>query len=255
VKKVAIITGASSGLGADFARQLAARNGLDELWLVARREDRLVSLAARQAVASDHPRLLPIVADLTKNGADKIRARLESEKPELRLVVLDAGFGRFATFEDSDKEELLGMIDLNIRALTETAKDALPYLRPGSGLILVASLAGLGPMGNIAVYAATKAYVLSLGVALGEELRKRGIKVTVLCPGPVSTEFDTVANKGAKNTMRGTVPSDKVVERCLRAFDRGRRFAFGHWTWALAPFGLRLVSRGFLARAAMKIMR
>ncbi|HTX74238.1 MAG TPA: SDR family NAD(P)-dependent oxidoreductase [Rectinemataceae bacterium] len=259
MKRIAIVTGASSGMGADFVRQLASRPDLDEIWAVARRSERLAALAAE--LRSPEPdmrakaRIVPIAADLTKGGAERVRARLESEAPELRLLVLNAGAGRFATFEDSSREDSLGMIDLNIRALTEMAKDALPYLGTGAGMILVASLAGLGPMGNIAVYAATKAYVISFGVAIAEELRSRGIGVTILCPGPVRTEFDRVASKGRSEGMRGTVPAALVVRRCLRAFHRRRRFAFGHWTWALAPFALRLLSRRFLARSAMRIMR
>jgi short-subunit dehydrogenase len=259
MKKIAIVTGASSGMGADFVRQLARRGGLDELWIVARREERLLALAAELSSGRETgkivPRIVPITADLASGGTAAIRSKLEEERPELRLLVLDAGFGRFATFEETDKDDSLGMIDLNVRALTETAKDALPHFGPGGGMILVSSLAGLGPMGNIAVYAATKAYVLSFGVALGVELEPRGIGVTVLCPGPVATEFDAVATKGGRGGMRGSVSSAAVVERCLRACNRGRRYAFGHWTWALAPAGLRLLSRRFLARSAMKIMR
>lgn len=255
MKKIAIVTGASSGMGADFVRQLARRAGLDELWIVARRGERLAALAREVGAISGAPRLVPIAADLAKGGAASIRTKLEDERPDLRLLVLDAGVGRFATFEETDKEDSLAMIDLNVRALTESAKDSLRHFGPGGGMILVASLAGLGPMGNIAVYAATKAYVLSFGVALGEELRPRGIGVTVLCPGPVATEFSAVAAKGGPGVMRGSVTSATVVERCLRAYDRGRSFAFGHWTWALAPAALRLVSRRFLARQAMKIMR
>jgi short-subunit dehydrogenase len=254
VKRIALVTGASSGLGADFARLIAAEGKVDEVWAVARRKDRLEELALGSGGGA---KILPLVADLaSEEGTAAIRARLEAEKPELSLLVLDAGFGQFGGFEASPKEKSLGMIDLNVRALTETAKDALPYLVKGSGIVLVASLAGFAPMGNFAVYSATKAYVLAFGVALEAELRPRGIGVTILSPGPVATGFAEVASNGRSATgMRGAVRSLPVVERCLADRRRGRLYSYGRASWRAGAFFMKLLSRRFLARATMGIMR
>jgi hypothetical protein len=249
-------------MGADFARKIAAEGQVDEVWAVARRKDKLDELAhgTKGAPASNKGAAIrPIVADLaTEAGQALVRAALEADKPELSLLVLNAGLGRFGSFEDSPKERSLGMIDLNIRALTATAKDALPYLVRGSGLILVASLAGFAPMGNFAVYSATKAYVLALGVSLSAELKDRGIRVTILSPGPVATEFAQVASptgNGASRFDRGAAASGSVVDRCLRDHRRGRLYSYGRASWKALSLFLKLLPRRFSAGAAMGMTR
>jgi uncharacterized protein len=256
MKRIALVTGASSGMGADFARLIAAEGKVEEVWAVARRVDRLEALAKE---AEGGAAVVPIVADLASaGGTAAIRSRLEREGPELSLLVLDAGFGEFGSFESSEKARSLGMIDLNVRALTETAKDALPYMVAGSGIILVASLAGFAPMGNLAVYSATKAYVLAFGVALSAELKAKGIGVTILSPGPVATGFAEVASKSGSASpafARYSVRSRDVVARCLADRKRGRLYSFGRLSWRLGAASIKFLPRRFLARATMGIMR
>ena len=122
-------------------------------------------------------------------------------------------------------------------------------------MILVASLAGFGPVGAMAVYAATQAYGLSLGLALSAELRGRGVAVTTLCPGPVVTEFHGLASSGRIARPRRGASSRTVAERALRANERGRRLAFGRWTWRLATVALRLVPRGLEASFTTATMK
>lgn len=257
MKKIALVTGASSGMGADFARLIAAENKVDEVWAVARRKDKLELLAKEAPKGAP---IVPLVADLTtEKGLGAIRAKLEAEKPELSLLVLDAGFGQFGSFEASSKEQSLGMIDLNVRALTETAKDALPYLPAGSGIILVASLAGFAPMGNLAVYSATKAYVLAFGIALSEELNVRDIGVTILSPGAVATGFAEAAaggsGKGGSGVMKGAADSLSVVERCLADRKKGKLYSFGRASWRIGSVLIKFLPRRFVARATMALMR
>lgn len=254
MKSIALVTGASSGMGADFARLIAKEGKVDEVWAVARRGDRLEALAEKNGGGAA---IVPIVADLTTHqGLAAIRAKLEAEKPALSLLVLNAGFGQFGGFEAGAKEQGLGMIDLNVRALAETAKDSLPYLAKGSGLILVASLAGFAPMGNLAVYSATKAFVLAFGVALSVELKERGIGVTILSPGPVATGFAEVASAGGGSGFsRGAAKSVDVVERCLKDRKRGRLYSYGRASWRIGAILVKFLPRRFVARATMGIMR
>lgn len=220
--KIAVITGASSGMGMEFAKQICTKClGLDEIWLIARREERLKKLAEELALPA---RIFKM--DLTDDTAyGELTEALEKEQPQVRIAVNCAGFGKTAPFVDIGQEETLGMIDLNCRALTKMTCLLLPYMKPRSYLIQLASIAGILPQPNFAVYAASKAYVLSLSRALRQELRPRGIRVTAVCPGPVDTEFFTIAEEtGAafpikKFFMAG---KEKVVAKALRDTIKGK---------------------------------
>lgn len=251
-KRIALITGASSGMGADFAQLLASggdpatKAPFDELWLVARRADRLEALAAElpEGVA----RILPL--DLAGEvGLGELRALMEREAPDLRFLALNAGFGKFGTFADTPREELLGMVDLNVRSLTALAKDAIPFMGRGSSLVLTSSLAGVMPIGGMAVYAASKAYVASLGAALRAELSESGIRVLTLFPGPVATEFFEVAGKDAAKEPRGAARSVDVVAGCLRDLGKGKGWSSPRPLWAFSTVAGRFLPRGLAARA------
>jgi short-subunit dehydrogenase len=192
----ALVTGASSGLGAEFANQLAPF--ADSLILVARRGDRLKELA--DSLQRIHPRL-----DVRCFSADLINAEkrhalidwLESEKLEVNFLINNAGLGDHGEFESSDWNRVQEMLDLNITALTHLTHLLVNRLIVGGrGAILnVSSVAGFFPLPQMAVYAATKAYVTSFSEALAMELRPKGITVTALCPGPVPTEFFDIATR------------------------------------------------------------
>ncbi len=249
MKKIAIVTGASSGLGAEFSRLLSEDSGLDEVWAFARRRDNLDRLAA----AAKGARIRPLAADLASpEGVESLRSLLELERPDLRVLVLNAGRGSYGPFSDTAKDGILDMIDINVRSLTETAKDALPYMAAGSGMVLVASLAGMGPLGGRAVYAATKAYVLSLGVALAAELRQRGIRVTTLCPGPVATEFAAVASGGRVGPQDGSASPERIARRCLEDFAAGKVLSYGRLGWRLTAALMRLSGGYATARFSLK---
>lgn len=216
-KRVALITGASSGLGREFARQLDQMQVADELWLIARNEDALVDLAARL----DTP-ARAIAADLTcEEGLEAIRSVLEAEQPRVTYLVNAAGFGKFGdwrTVADADHD---AMIDLNCRALVDITRMALPHMPRGGRIIQVASAAAFVPLPHMNVYAATKAFVLRYTRALRWELHGTGITVTALCPTWVKTGFEKVARSsgGGQDVghLIGEQTPEVVVRRALRA--------------------------------------
>ena len=190
--KIAIITGASSGMGQEFAKQIVQKClGLDEIWLIARRREPMEELAEVLTVP-----VRVISMDLADDPSyATLLHMLETEKPQVRVAVNCAGYGKTGPFEGISLEDSLGMIDLNCRALTKMTYLLLPYMPKRSYLIQVASVAGILPQPNFAVYAASKAYVLSLSRGLREELRAKGISVTAVCPGPVATDFFAIAEE------------------------------------------------------------
>lgn len=195
--KLGVVTGASSGLGVQFARVIDADPGieLDELWLVARR----VGPMERLAGELDRVRAVPIGADLsTTDGVASIADRLSEAGPDLRVLVNNAGFAMSGRAADLDEARQLEMIDLNVRALTQLSLRGLRWMGQGSLLINVASVLGLIPASGWSVYGATKAYVIGFTTSLAGEVEERGIGCTVCCPGPMSTEFYDVAGSDEK---------------------------------------------------------
>lgn len=203
---VAIVTGASSGIGADLARLFAADG--HPVVLVARREPELNALADSIA-ATGQPRPIALALDLAlSDAADRLAAALTERGLSAKYVVNNAGFGLLGVASSLDRADQLGMIDLNVRALTALSLAFTDDLVKNRGGILnVASLAGFMPGPGMAVYYATKAFVISLSEALWRELGPRGVRVTVLCPGPVPTGFQKRAGvtvTGIQGLMRVT---------------------------------------------------
>jgi len=258
MKRIIIVTGASSGLGREFALQLARLREADEIWLLARRADKLKEVA--EALTADsaarHPVPRTVEIDLGGDtGLALFTGLLEKEREAcgasglvIDALVNNAGFGTYGTFADTDIERQLGMIDLNVYSLTGMCYAALPCLAEGSLVINVASLAGFIPLGNFAVYGATKAYVLSFSVALAAEVADRGIFVSTVCPGPVDTEFARIASKGAREKVVDGKSPAAVVAHALRSIERGRRIAVMAPKWKFKAFMSRFVGRYGFAR-------
>ena len=190
--KIALITGASSGIGMEFAKQMDEKfTNIDEFWLVARSEDKLRKL---EESLLHKCRVFPM--DVTDSKKLKeLEDIVKESKAEICFLIGCAGYGMIGPFEDADLSETLGMIRLNCEALTEITHRLLPYLGKNARIIHMSSSAAFIPQPDFAVYTASKAYVLSFCRALQKELKGRGISVTAVCPGPVDTPFFNRAEK------------------------------------------------------------
>lgn len=195
--KIAIVTGASSGMGREFVYALDKEGKYDEIWVIARRADRLESLKGEIKTPCR-----PIALDLGKpESFDTYRAMLEAEKPDVSVLVNCAGFGKFGTYAEIPTEVACEMIDLNCKALVRMTEYTLPYMQSGAHIVQLDSLSSFQPVPYIGVYGATKAFVLSYSRALNVELRPRGIKVMAVCPGWVRTEFFDRAKTDCENAV------------------------------------------------------
>ena len=183
--RIAIVTGASSGMGREFVRQLHNYIQPDVIWAIARRQSALETLSAETAIP-----VRPIVLDLGQASAfQTLAAMLEAEKPEVELLVNAAGFGKFGDFDGIPLEDDLNMIDLNCKALVAMTRLCLPYMRRGSHILQLDSLSAFQPVPYITTYGATKAFVLSYTRACNAELKPRGIRMMAMNPAWVKTEF------------------------------------------------------------------
>jgi uncharacterized protein len=248
-KGVTLITGASAGIGAEFARVFAS-NG-HHVALVARRADRLAELACEIAEAG---RAAPIVipCDLEQPDAgDKIAAALDAAGVEVEFLVNNAGFGLFGNAIDRDRAEQLNIIAVNIRALTELSlrfSDSL--IRHRGGILNVGSIAGFLPGPGMAIYYASKAYVLSFTEALRQELAPRGVRVTVLCPGPVPSEFQARAGfEPGFDSAVLNVSASEVAREGYRGLMSNKRAVLPGLGIKIVPLLLRLFPRGFILAA------
>ena len=246
---VALVTGASAGLGVDFARQLAAKGY--RLVLAARRKERLDALAAELGNART------IAIDLGKAGAaGRLMADLAAHGEEVELLVNNAGFGLAGRFDALDGARQRAMIDLNCGALVELAHAVLPGMieRRRGAILNVASTAAFQPGPGMAVYFATKAFVLSFSEALHEEVKRAGVTVTALCPGPTATEFGEVAGWGGHPLVdRLTATSPDVVRAGLDAVDKRKAVAIPGLINKTGAQGHRFLPRALLRRIAGSI--
>jgi uncharacterized protein len=252
-ERVTLITGASSGIGAELARVFAS-NG-HRLALVARRADRLEALAG-EIGASGGAAPIVIPCDLEQADAgDKIAATLAAAGVEVEYVINNAGFGKFGRAIKLDRAEQLGIITVNIRAMTELSlrfSDSL--IKHRGGILNVGSLAGFLPGPGMAVYYASKAYVLSFTEALHEELGPLGVRVTALCPGPVSSEFQARAGfrPGFDSAVLNVSPAD-VALAGYRGLMANKRAVLPGLGVKIVPFLLRLFPRGFILAMVGKL--
>jgi short-subunit dehydrogenase len=251
-----LITGASSGLGEEFARQLAARRA--NLILTARSEAKLRSLA--RELSEKHAIKTEVVAlDLgSPGGAEALCAAVDKLGHPVVHLVSNAGFGAYGALADSDGARQAEMVRLNCEALTVLSCHFVKQMlaRGSGGIIHVASVAGFQPAPFMAVYAATKAYVLSFSEALAEELRGSGVRCTALCPGPVQTGFQTAAGAGiAASQRRSILSADETVARGLRGYQRNQSVLIPGAMNRMGAFGSWLMPRGLLVRTVGRIMR
>ncbi len=245
---IAIITGASSGIGEEFARQLHLSEGIDEFWFVARRRDRMEALRDRLGVKAKI-----IAADLTtEEGIDEVRTTLAEEKPEVKYLVNAAGFGNFGTFEELTEDEVVKMIDLNVKALVLITHITIPYMVKGGRIIELGSGSCFTPLPAFNIYASSKSFVLHYTKALNFEIKKHGLRATCFCPGWVETEFlgKATAREGvtAPKAMKPLLSCESVVKKCVRAARRGRAMCVTNWYTKLQHVLFKLVPDPILSR-------
>ena len=220
--KIAIVTGASSGMGREFIMQIADRfSGIGEIWAIARREERLEELSPLVPV-----KVRSFAIDLTDDSKlMSLQDILAKEKPEVKWLINSAGYGKIGDVGTINIGDEMGMVELNCKALCAVTHMVLPYMSENSRIIQFSSAASFLPQPGFAIYAATKSFVLSYSRALNEELKKRGIYVTAVCPGPVKTEFFDIAETTGKIPLyKRVVMADpkKVVRLALRDSMMGR---------------------------------
>lgn len=220
--EIAVITGASSGIGKEFALAIDREYRLDEIWLIARRKERLAELASELRT---NVRILDM--DLTeKESLERYRALLEETSPEIKLLVNNAGTGLFGMFGELDLAEQLTSIDLNDRALTAMCWLSLPYMQRGDTIINMGSNSSWQPVPFENTYAATKAFVLSFSRGLGKELAPKGIHVMCVCPGWVETEFIDHAKVDDTITYFDRwYSASQVVEKAMKDLRRKRKIS------------------------------
>ena len=252
MKPVVLITGASSGIGSALAKVFAVHQHEHghELALVARRQDRLEALADEIA-GTGQPRPTVFTADIERrDAASIIAAELSSQGLEPAFVVNNAGFGLSGAATALSRDEQLAMIDVNVRALTELSLMFIDSVaRHRGGILNVASLAAFLPGPGMAVYYASKAYVLSFSEALHRELSERGVRVTALCPGPVPTEFQSRAGLSLPAAARMLeLSAERVAQIGYDAFMAGQRVVIAGTGNRLAASFMRLVPHALLLR-------
>lgn len=218
---VAIITGASSGLGSEFCRALD-RMGYDELWLVARRADRLAAMSEELGTESR-----TIVADLSVDeGLDALFEEIRASSPDIGCLVNCAGMGRFGSTDRIPQEDTRMMISLNVEALARITSFCIPFMGRGSSIIQVCSASAYLPLPELNVYSASKSFVRSFCNGLRPELRSREISVLEVSPGWIETDFIPLSVSDSdvpEGVFRHTVTKEDVVSRAMRDLSKGRR--------------------------------
>lgn len=242
---IAIVTGASAGLGVEFLKKLGmVYPEIEEYWVVARRTERLEALKDILPGKT----ITPISLDLTATGSyAEMDALLKDKKPAVKLLINNAGFGKLGDFASTAYEPQMLQCDLNVRALTVITNLVLPYMAEGSAVINVCSIAAFVPTPNMTVYCSTKAYVYSFSKSLRFELKNRGINVLAVCPGPMATEFLDVADITGRSKTFETLPyckADQVAEKALKAAKKGRGIYTNKFLYKLYRVLAKIVPHG-----------
>lgn len=241
---VAVITGASSGLGRAYVDAvLKIFPEIDELWLIARRADRLAEIAA----AYPQKKVVPIPMDMANmKNYQMLQKKLEAETPKIKLLVNDAGVSAGGHFEEQDIEKMLGMIDLNVKGATAITRVCLPFIQNGGTILEVSSTSAFVPNVNLVVYCATKSYVSALCIGLREELKSRKINVCAVCPGLMLTEMP-----GKLTSQQQRLPQIDVKKAAVRSLKVAKRGRSVYTTGAFYK-GYRLIAKLMPANLMVK---
>jgi len=221
MKKTAIVTGASSGLGIEFVKILTEKNEVDEIWIIARNADALQKL-----VKNYGSKLKPIPMDLTdRNNIGIIADKINNDNANIIYLINNAGFGRFGSYDDISTNEALNMIDLNAGCVVALCQTCIPHMSSGGHIINIASQASFQPLPYLNVYAATKAFVRNYSRALNVELKDKNISATAVCPGWMRTAFIDRCKTGAKKSVWNftkMASPDVVARKAIRDAECGK---------------------------------
>ena len=208
--RVAIITGATGGLGKEFIRFVSNDRSIDEIWAVGRNQDKLDELK------KEYAGLIPVRADLSLDGTDIISKKLKEEAPDVRLLVNNAGIAYMGPYEEMGSEKIKDFCAINCTGVAVLISEVLGYMHEGSGIINVSSASSYQPNPYLALYSASKVFVRNLSRALFKELRPRKITVTAVCPGWVDTKMLPREKNGKKIRYTGMISAQKVVSTALK---------------------------------------
>ncbi len=246
---IAVVTGASSGMGREFVAAIDRAYAPDEIWVIARSADKLQSLCGQVRAF-----IRPLALDLTQPAAlESYGAALKTAQPDVRVLVCASGFGRFGAVADLTLSEQMEMIDLNAKALLGVTHMTLPYLNRGAHVYELGSLSAFQPVPYIGVYGATKAFVLSFSRALGQELRPRGVRVMAVCPFWVKTPFfDRAVSDDTITYYSHFYTAQQVVQRALKDMARGRDVSICGFAARAQVFFTKLLPHSLVMRIWLK---
>lgn len=240
--RVAIITGATGGLGTEFVNAINAREDIDEIWAVGRNKDKL------ELLSTTYEKAVSICADLVKGGTEVIAHKVSEEKPDVRILINNAGVGYFGLYENMESQIAGEHCRLNCEIPSQLISVVLPYMKEGAGIINISSASSFQPNPYLALYSASKAYLKNLSRALSVELKPRKITVTAVCPGWIDTEMLPREKDGKRIKYAGMISPKRVVKKALKDNKKGRDMsvpgAFAKW--------LRSYSKMMPARIVMK---
>ena len=247
MKKIAIITGASTGLGREFVKILRKRKDIEEIWAIARHQDKLDRLRKQMG-----PKIRPIsmdVSDLTR--IEELGMMLSVGEIEVRYLIDNAGYAKFCSYGDLSVEESINMINLNISGVVAMGLVCIPYMPRGSHIINIASQAAFQPLPYQNLYSSTKAFVRNYTRALNVELTDRGITATAVCPGWLKTNLYDRANIGASKATRKfcfmTTP-DKVAKKAIADADKGRDISIYSFYVNFCHIGAKLLPQRLMMK-------
>ena len=220
--RIAIVTGASSGLGVEFTKTIINKyKDLNEIWIVARRKERLIQIAHEYKNVNIRPAEMDLGKDESYTVLEQL---LQKEKPEIQILINNAGYEKIGHFKDMNISDIISIIDVNIKGMTAINRICLPYMKKGSFEIITGSVSSFSPVPNQAIYSASKKYVYYFGKALREEMKKVGINVLTLCPGNMDTEMNP-RGKMTHSKQINLLPyldMKVVTERCLKKAENGK---------------------------------
>ena len=250
--KIAVVTGASSGMGREFVRQIAAQEAVEEIWAIARRKDRL------DALREEFPQVVPVCLDLLQSESrEHFRAMLSEKKPEIAVLVNASGFGKYGTYQDLTDAEIDQILDLNLKALIHMTYDCLPFMKEGDRVINLGSASAFQPLPEFILYATSKVGVLHFSRALHVELKSRGIPVTCLCPGYVRTEFFRVAqDTNNPETCQNFSPMyepEYVVRKALKDSRKGKDMSVPGFSVKAQRLAAKLLPHSLVMKVWLKI--